>query len=138
MGVKFKTRFNRIVRTFIQTSHLIEDEKRNPVDVLNSVHDISHLMKDDAWWMRFSYGENSEKMKYYLSSVGKTIEGDIISDREKDILRLIQQGFDSPEIADKLFISLSTVHTHRKNMLARTGMKDVTGLLQIALSSGMI
>jgi DNA-binding CsgD family transcriptional regulator len=138
VGVKFKTRFGKVIRTFIHTSHLDEDADRNPVNVINSVQDISHFMKDDFWWMRFSYGENNEHIKYYHSESGKTFEGDIISDREKDILRLINQGMDSPEIAETLFLSLSTIHTHRKNMLARTGMKDVTALLQIALSIGMI
>ncbi len=138
VGAKFKTRFGKIIRTCIHTSHLDEDADRNPINIINTVQDISHFMKDDFWWMRFCYGENSENVKYYHSSTGKTFEGDIVSDREKDILRLINQGMDSPEIAETLFLSISTVHTHRKNMLARTGMKDVTALLQIALSIGMI
>ena len=138
VGVKFKTRFGKVIRTFVHTSHLDEDIDRNPINLINSVQDISHFMKDEFWWMRFSCGENSEKISYYHSSSGKTFEGDIISDREKDILRLINQGMDSPEIAETLFLSIATVHTHRKNMLARTGMKDVTALLQIALSIGMI
>ena len=53
--------------------------------------------------MRFNGGEHNEKVKYYHSTTGKTFEGDIISDREKDILRLINQGMDSPEIAETLF-----------------------------------
>jgi DNA-binding CsgD family transcriptional regulator len=138
VGPKIKTFTGKTNRTFIQTSHLDEDDERNPINVINAIQDISYLMKDDFWWMRFSYGENNEKVKYYHSSLGKSFEGDIVSDREKDILRLINQGMDSPEIAETLFLSLSTVHTHRKNMLARTGMKDVTALLQIALSIGMI
>lgn len=138
VGVKFRTRFGRTLRTFIHTSHLDEDADRNPVNLINSVQDISHFMKDDFWWMRFSCGKNAECIKYYHSTSGKTFEGDIVSDREKEILRLINQGMESPEIAETLFLSLSTVHTHRKNMLARTGMKDVTALLQIALSVGII
>jgi DNA-binding CsgD family transcriptional regulator len=138
IGVKFKTRSGRTARTFVHTSHLEEDDERNPINIINSVQDISHLMKDDFWWMRFSYGAYPQKVKHYHSSIGKTVEGDILSDREKDILRLIHQGLDSPEIADKLFLSTATVHTHRRNMLARTGMKDATALLQIALSIGMI
>ncbi len=138
VGVKFKTRFGKTNRTCIHCSHLDEDADRNPVNVINTIQDISHFMKDDFWWMRFSSGENNENIKYYHSSTGKTFDGDILSDREKDILRLINQGMDSPEIAETLFLSLATIHTHRKNMLARTGMKDVTALLQIALSIGMI
>lgn len=138
IGAQFKTRFGQTKRTFIQTGHLEEDIHRNPINIINSIQDIGHLMKDDFWWGRYVYGDDCQKIKYYHSSFGKAIDGDIISDREKDILRLIQQGFDSPEIADKLCLSLFTIHTHRKNMLARTGMKDVTALLQIALSIGMI
>lgn len=138
VGAQFKTRFGQTKRTFIQTGHLEEDTDRNPINIINSIQDISHLMKDDFWWGRYAYGDDCQKVKYYHSSVGKAVDGDIVSDREKDILKLIQQGLDSPEIADKLCLSLSTIHTHRKNMLARTGMKDVTALLQIALSLGMI
>ena len=138
VGAQFKTRFGQTKRTFIQTAHLEEDADRNPINIINSIQDISHLMKDDFWWGRYTYGNDSQKVKYYHSSLGKTVEGDIISEREKDILRLIQQGFESAEIAQKLFLSIATVHTHRKNMLARTGMKDVTGLLQVALSIGLL
>lgn len=138
VGAQFKTNSGQTKRTFIQTGHLEEDADRNPINIINSIQDISHLMKDDFWWGRFSYGENNQQVKYYHSSMGRSTDSDIISDREKDVLRLIQQGLDSPEIADKLCLSLSTVHTHRKNMLARTGMKDVTGLLQVALSIGII
>jgi DNA-binding CsgD family transcriptional regulator len=138
MGAQFKTSFGQTKRTFIQTGHLEEDADRNPTNIINSIQDISHLMKDDFWWGRYSYGENNQHVKYYHSSMGRSTDSDIISDREKDVLRLIQQGLDSPEIADKLCLSLATVHTHRKNMLARTGMKDVTGLLQVALSIGII
>jgi DNA-binding CsgD family transcriptional regulator len=138
VGAQFKTIFGQTKRTFVQTSHLEEDADRNPINIINSIQDISHFMKDDFWWGRYAYGAEPQKVKYYHSAMGKSIEGDIISDREKDVLRLIQQGLDSPEIADKLCLSLATVHTHRKNMLARTGMKDMTGLLQVALSIGII
>jgi DNA-binding CsgD family transcriptional regulator len=138
IGPKLKNRFGGISRLLVQTGHLDEDEHRNPINLINSIQDIAHFMKDDFWWMRFTYGEHSEKVKYYHSDIGKAFDGDILSDREKDILRLIQQGFDSPEIADKLNISVATVHTHRRNMLNRTGLRDTTALVQIATSIGMI
>jgi DNA-binding CsgD family transcriptional regulator len=138
VGPKIKNRFGKVSRLFVQTANLDEDEKRNPINLVNSIQDISHLMKDDFWWMRFSYGESSQKVKYYHSDIGKATDGDILSDREKDILRLIYEGIDSPEIATKLNITTATVHTHRRNMLNRTGMKDTTALVQIAFSMGMI
>jgi DNA-binding CsgD family transcriptional regulator len=138
VGAKMKNKNGKIIRTFIQTNHLEEDSNRNPINIINTIQIISHLMKDEFWWMRYATGKNSECVKYYHSEGNKSFEGDILSDREKDILRLVQEGLDSNEIADKLFLSLATVHTHRRNMLARTGMKDVTALLQIAISIGII
>lgn len=138
IGPKFKTRTGKIIHALIRTGHLEEDENRNPVKIINSIQDISHFMKDNFWWMRFTYGDNPQKVKYYHSEIGKTYDGDILSDREKDILRLIYQGIDSPEIAEKLNISTATVHTHRRNMLNRTGLRDTTALVQIATSIGMI
>jgi DNA-binding CsgD family transcriptional regulator len=138
VGLKIKNRFGKVSRLFVQTANLDEDEKRNPINLVNSIQDIAHSMKDDFWWMRFSYGDAPQKVKYYHSDIGKATDGDILSDREKDILRLIYEGVDSPEIAIKLNITTATVHTHRRNMLNRTGMKDTTALVQIAFSMGMI
>jgi DNA-binding CsgD family transcriptional regulator len=138
VGPKIKNRFGKVSRLFVQTVNLDEDKERNPINLMNSIQDIAHSMKDDFWWMRFSYGESPQKVKYYHSDIGKATDGDILSDREKDILRLIYAGIDSPEIAKKLNISIATVHTHRRNMLNRTGMKDTTALVQIAFSMGMI
>lgn len=138
VGSKMKHRNGKVLRTLIQTSHLKEDQKRNPVIIINTVQDIAHLMKDDFWWMRFSCGEDSSIIRYYHSESGKTFDGDILSDREKDILLLIQQGHDSPHIAEELSLSVATVQTHRRNMLARTGMRDITGLLQVAIAVGII
>jgi DNA-binding CsgD family transcriptional regulator len=138
VGPKIKNRFGKVSRLFVQTANLDEDEKRNPINLVNSIQDIAHLMKDDFWWMRFSYGESPQKIKYYHSDIGKATDGDILSDREKDILRLIYEGIDSPEIANMLNITTATVHTHRRNMLNRTGMKDTTALVQIAFWMGMI
>lgn len=138
VGPKIKLANGNTIRLLVQTTHFNEDFERNPINIINVVQNATYLMKDDFWWMRYSYGEGSQKVKYYHSETEKTIEGDILTDREKEILRLIQEGKDSNEIAKILFLSLATVHTHRRNMLARTGMKDITALLQVAISIGMI
>ena len=56
---------------------------------------------------------------------------DILSEREKEILRLIAVGESSKIIADKLYITQNTVEKHRRNMIARTGAKDTTALVHI-------
>ena len=51
-----------------------------------------------------------------------------LSDRETEVLILVAQGLSSKEIADRLFISIHTVNTHRKNITRKTGIKSVAGL----------
>jgi DNA-binding NarL/FixJ family response regulator len=57
----------------------------------------------------------------------------ILSDREKEILKLLMQGKTSKEIAKELFISKTTVDTHRKNILNKTGTKTTSELISTAL-----
>ena len=61
-----------------------------------------------------------------------------ISEREKNVLQLVAQGFTNKEIADKLFISLHTVITHRKNITKKLGIKTVSGLTVYAILNNII
>jgi DNA-binding CsgD family transcriptional regulator len=61
-----------------------------------------------------------------------------ISDREKDVLRLVALGLTNKEIADKLFISSHTVITHRKNITKKLGIKTIAGLTMYALINRLI
>jgi DNA-binding NarL/FixJ family response regulator len=58
----------------------------------------------------------------------------LLSDRENEILLLLAQGKTSAEIARLLFISKSTVDTHRRNILKKTGAKNTMELLPRILS----
>lgn len=59
----------------------------------------------------------------------------LLSNREKEILYLISQGKSSQEIADTLFISKTTVDTHRKNMCRKLELQGSHALLQYALET---
>lgn len=61
-----------------------------------------------------------------------------LTDREKEVLKLIAQEFSTKEIADKLFISPNTVETHRKNVMSKIGAKNMAGLVKYALQLGLI
>ena len=52
-----------------------------------------------------------------------------LSDRERDVLHLVLQGKSSKDIAEELFISKSTVDSHRRNILEKTGMKSIRELV---------
>lgn len=61
-----------------------------------------------------------------------------LSSREMDVLQLIAQGLRTAEIADKLFISVRTVETHRQNILEKTQVKNTAALIRYALGAGLI
>lgn len=52
-----------------------------------------------------------------------------LTDREKEVLRLILKEYSNQEIADELFISVRTVDAHKRNLLDKTGSKNVAGLV---------
>lgn len=85
---------------------------------------------------RVSHGETT----YEGSGLGHKPDLPIpeISAREKDVLVLLAEGYNSQEIAGKLFISKNTVDTHRKNLLAKTSAKNVAELIGWAAKGGLI
>jgi len=57
----------------------------------------------------------------------------IITRRETEVLELISTGMTNIEIADKLFVSTSTIDTHRKNLLAKFEAKNVASMVRMAI-----
>ena len=58
--------------------------------------------------------------------------------REKEILGLIVEEHTTHEIAEKLFISLNTVETHRKNLLQKLNVRNTAGLVRFAIEKGLV
>ena len=73
-----------------------------------------------------------------LPPMPKALQQKILSDREIEVMTLIVQGYINKEIADKLNIGLSTVITHRKNMMEKLGMKSVSALTIYAVMHGYV
>jgi DNA-binding NarL/FixJ family response regulator len=61
-----------------------------------------------------------------------------LSDREVEVLKLIAQEYTNGEIAEKLFISIRTVDTHRRNLLEKLQVKNTVGLVKYAIDKGII
>lgn len=61
-----------------------------------------------------------------------------ISRREKEVLNLIVKEHTTQEIANKLFISLKTVESHRSNLLAKLNARNTAGLVRIAMENNLI
>ena len=61
-----------------------------------------------------------------------------LSNRETDVLVALVKGLTNKEISDRLFISVHTVITHRKNIIRKTGIKSVSGLTVYALLNNLV
>jgi DNA-binding CsgD family transcriptional regulator len=62
----------------------------------------------------------------------------VITRREREVLLLIANGLTNTEIADQLFISTTTVDTHRKNLLSKFEAKNSASLVRIAYEKNLI
>lgn len=65
-------------------------------------------------------------------------EAPVITRREKEVLQLIAGGLTNAEIAEKLFVSISTVNTHRKSLLEKFGVNNTAMLIGKAIKSGIV
>ncbi len=61
-----------------------------------------------------------------------------LSDREKEILSLLCDGYSPREIAEQLFLSARTVETHKTNVMQKMEVKSVGKLISVALKNKMV
>jgi DNA-binding NarL/FixJ family response regulator len=61
-----------------------------------------------------------------------------ISEREMEIIRFVSEGLSNQEIADKLFLSVHTVNTHRKNIMGKLGITNTAGLVMYAVRNQLV
>ena len=69
---------------------------------------------------------------------GEEVLYDKLSDREKQVLKLIAEGRTSQEIADILSLSIKTVMTHRTNLMEKLGMHGRADLIKYAIRRGLV
>lgn len=62
----------------------------------------------------------------------------IVTKREYEVLNLIAYENSTKQIANKLFISYETAHSHRRNLLRKLKVSNVAGLVRIGMELGLI
>lgn len=80
---------------------------------------------------------------YFSREAAQTMRKDdsikiVLTRREKEVLELIADGMTNNEIALKLFISVTTVDTHRKNLLAKFEARNIASLVKMAVQMKFI
>lgn len=70
----------------------------------------------------------------------RTVSADTpeLSNREKEVLQLIAEGYTNPEIAERLFLSPWTIDSHRKSMMAKLKTKNTAMLIRYAIENGLL
>jgi two-component system, NarL family, response regulator NreC len=63
---------------------------------------------------------------------------DKLTERERDVLKLVAQGFSAPEIGERLFISPKTVDTYKQRIQEKLGLSHRSDYVQLALKLGLL
>ena len=114
-----------------------------------------YLLKEDAPKEFFSAIAEVRQGKTYISpyfadeivndmvqitkgNVKVVFETDLLTSREREVLKLIAEGKSSKEIAGLLFISVFTVNNHRASVMEKLNLKKATDLVKYAIRKGYI
>ncbi|WP_018668198.1 response regulator transcription factor [Bacteroides gallinarum] len=113
------------------------------VPTLNIYQDEKSLIKDILQLHRYGHrhghpGGRQPEDGHAAAHLHATAGDHDLSAREIEVLVLITKGLINKEIADKLNISLTTVITHRKNIVEKLGIKSVSGLTIYAVMHGYV
>ena len=128
--------------------------------IVLSMHDEAHLVKEilkegvngyilkkDSHNELVNAVRAVKQEKIYLSSdinamlmrgLNGNEEQRLLTDREREILKLIAKEYTNRDMAEELFISERTVETHRKNIFRKTGTNNLVGLIKFAYANNLI
>lgn len=109
------------------------DENSNLDELKRAIHLIS---KENVYICE----STKEKMINYIScnTETDTLKTDELTTRELDVLKGICEGLNGKEISEKLFISINTVETHRRNIMFKLNVKNSLGLVKYAIQNELV
>lgn len=81
----------------------------------------------------------NQKLLEQFKTVSEAIHNiPVLTRREKEIITLLHEGMNGPQIAEKLFLSPYTVETHRKNLMQKLNVNNTQQLLKMAASYNLL
>jgi DNA-binding NarL/FixJ family response regulator len=96
---------------------------------------LRSVMRGESW---FSPAVSRQVVEGYVQRVGGETVADVLTARQREVLRLVAGGKSTKEIAFDLNLSVKTVETHRAQIMERLGIRDVAGLVRYALRTGLV
>lgn len=123
---------------------------QSPIQIINNfeikasivfIYDLSHFIIQNLPLLSIMDFTDDE-IQYFKHIDQHLLKIDVdkphITNREKDVLRLMAQGFNSPEIAEKLFLSYHTVENHKRNLRRKTDTKTSAELIAYTMNHSLL
>jgi DNA-binding NarL/FixJ family response regulator len=85
-----------------------------------------------------STAANQKILEQYNSVNHALINASVLTRREKEILQLLHEGLNGPQIAGRLFLSTFTIETHRKNLMQKLNVNSTQQLLKTAREKKLV
>jgi DNA-binding NarL/FixJ family response regulator len=120
---------SRLIRIGVNGYLLKNAAKEELLKAINTIASGENYFAEELEEKHLS---NSSKIEKQVSNLTE------LSSREKEILVLIAHEYNTAEIAEKTFISLNTVNTHRRNLLSKLNAKNTAGLVKYAVENGLV
>ena len=135
LDFRIKKKDHNYLRIMQEMCQFATDNKGNVVYSAGRCVDISHWGKQKE--VSLIMENLNHVQRFQIPSYRDKIQA-FLSNREKEVLKLLACGLSSKAVADDLDISYHTVNTHRQNMLNKLGMRKTAGLINFAISNGII
>jgi len=111
-----------------------DTDRETLLEAIRTVHRGGRFFNDAIMKLVFEDFYTHEKLK---STDKKKLPNDLTK-REREILGLVASGKSNKELAERLFISLKTVETHKTHILDKLGLKNSTELVKYAIKNNII
>ena len=121
-----KAYIDRVLKAGAKGYVLKDSDEDNLIAAINTVHNGGNYLDSpiaDQILSDYFGGTTKRRLKE---------QSDPLSEREKEVLRLLAQGHSNQEVADILCISRKTVENHRANIVRETGVQGQLGLTKYA------
>ena len=96
---------------------------------------LRSVMRGESW---LSPAVSLQVVEGYVQRSGAEAAPEVLTARQREVLRLVAGGKSTKEIAFFLNLSVKTVETHRAQIMERLGIRDVPGLVRYALRTGLV
>ncbi|MBM1105428.1 PAS domain-containing protein [Aurantibacter crassamenti] len=135
LSFRFRKKDGTYIKLLRQSSSFELDKEGRMVSNFSLLTDISFI--DSSNRVEWSFEANELDLQNFKNIV-YTVYQDYFTTREREIIELIAEGYTSGQIAEKLFISIHTVATHRKKILKKAGVSNGIDLIFFCKKNGIL